>query len=76
MSTSQFAAIYGQSQSNISQLQAYLAHFGITTQVYADHVDVVANGTAGDFDRALSVQQHEYHVPALPSRGGVPGIRA
>ncbi|MGH7692198.1 MAG: S53 family peptidase [Candidatus Dormibacteria bacterium] len=76
LSTSQFAAIYGQSQSKISQLQAYLAHFGITTQVYADHVDVVANGTAGDFDRALSVQQHEYHVPALPSRGGVPGIRA
>ena len=76
LSVSQFAREYGQPQSNISALQSYLAGFGITTQVYADHVDVVANGTAGEFDSALSVQQHDYVVPALPSRSGMQAIPA
>jgi subtilase family serine protease len=76
LSVSQFAATYGQSQASISQLQSYLAHYGITTQVYPDNVDVVANGTAGEFDSALSVQQHEYHVPALPGRDGMQGTPA
>lgn len=76
LSVSQFAATYGQSQASISQLQSYLAHYGITTQVYPDNVDVVANGTAGEFDNALSVQQHEYHVPALPGRDGMQGTPA
>jgi len=76
LSVSQFAQTYGQSQSNISQLQSYLAKFGITTQVYADGVDVVAAGTAGQFDKALSVQQHQYHVPGLPGRKGMRAIPA
>jgi kumamolisin len=76
LSVSQFAQEYGQPQSNISALQSYLAGFGITTQVYADHVDVVASGTAGEFDSALSVQQHNYVVPALPARSGMQAIPA
>ena len=76
LSVSQFAQIYGQSQYNISQLQNYLSPFGITTQVYADDVDVVASGTAGEFDSALTVQQQQYYVPELPGRDGTPPIPA
>ena len=53
LSVGQFAATYGQSQASIAQLTGYLAKFGISTQVYADNVDVVATGTAGQFDQAL-----------------------
>ena len=76
LSVSQFARTYGQSQANIAALQSYLGSYKITTQAYGDDVDVVANGTAGEFDRALSVQQQQYHVPALKSRNGTPAIPA
>ena len=76
LSVSQFASIYGQSKANISALTSYLAHFGITTDVYADNVDVVATGTAGEFDSALSVTQHQYHVPALAGSNGFNPIPA
>ena len=65
----QFTGTYGQSQANISALTSYLAHFGITTAVYPDDVDVVATGTAGDFDKALSVTQRtQDEVPATAGR--------
>ncbi len=57
LSVSQFAGAYGQTQANISALTGYLAQYGISANVYADNVDVVATGTAGEFDRALSVTQ-------------------
>jgi kumamolisin len=76
VSVSQFASMYGQTTANVSALTSYLAHYGITTDVYPDDVDVVATGTAGEFDRALSVSQHQYHVPALPGRDGFGVIRA
>ncbi|HUY24115.1 MAG TPA: S53 family peptidase [Candidatus Saccharimonadales bacterium] len=76
LSVSQFAQFYGQSRWNIEALQQYLAHYGIATTAYADNVDVVATGTAGEFDSALSVQQQQYHVPAIPSRNGMAGIPA
>jgi subtilase family serine protease len=69
LSVSQFAATYGQSRASIAQLTGYLAKFGISTQVYADNVDVVATGTAGQFDQALSVQQKQFHVPAMSRHG-------
>jgi subtilase family serine protease len=72
LSVGQFAATYGQTQANIAQLTGYLAKFGISTQVYADNVDVVANGTAGQFDQALSVQQKQFHVPARSRHGFSP----
>ena len=76
VSVSQFARGYGQPAENISALTGYLAKYGITTQVYPDHVDVVANGTAGEFDSALSVQQKQYHVPQQAAKDGTSAIPA
>ena len=76
LSVSQFASIYGQTQANISALTGYLASFGISTDVYADQVDVVATGTAGQFNQALSVTQNWYQVPQQAGRGGLGPIRA
>jgi kumamolisin len=76
LSVSQFAGIYGQSQANISALTSYLASFGISTDVYADHVDVATTGTAGEYNKALSVTQNWYQVPQQPGRGGLGPIRA
>ena len=76
LSVSQFASTYGQTPANIAALTSYLAHYGIKTDVYADDVDVVATGTAGDFDSALSVTQNQYHVPELAGRDGINAIPA
>jgi kumamolisin len=73
LSVGQFAQQYGANTGTISQLTSYLSHYGIKTQVYADHVDVVANGTAGEFDSALDVQQQNYSAPAIPAHDGVAG---
>ncbi|MGO9671165.1 MAG: protease pro-enzyme activation domain-containing protein [Streptosporangiaceae bacterium] len=73
LSVSRFARDYGQQQSSISALEKYLGQFGITTSAYADGLDVTANGTAGQFDSALSVQQHQYRVAAVPARHGMAG---
>ncbi len=74
LSVSQFAARYGQSTSNIDALTSYLAGFGISTDVYADHVDVVANGTAGEFDKALTITEKEATVPEQKGSGGYGGF--
>jgi kumamolisin len=76
MSVSQFAAWYGQPWYNIDALDGYLAGFGISTDVYADHIDVVATGTAGEFDSALSVSQNQYYVPAQAGQNGLSAIPA
>jgi len=76
VSVGQFAREYGADPALIAGLESYLKRFGITTSAYADHVDVVANGTAGEFDKALAVTQHEYKVPALRGRDGHAGVRA
>ena len=70
LSVSQFASRYGQTRANISALTSYLAGFGIKTNVYAENVDVVATGTAGEFDSALSVAEKLYDVPQLPGSNG------
>ena len=76
LSVSQFASIYGQPQPRISALTGYLASFGISTDVYADRVDVVATGNAGEFNQALSVTQNWYQVPQRPGQGGLGPIPA
>ena len=76
LSVGQFAARYGQPTSNIDALTSYLAGYGITTTVYADNLDVVATGTAGDFDNALTITEQNIHVPALPGVGGHGGLPA
>jgi subtilase family serine protease len=76
VSVGQFAREYGANPALISGLKSYLGKFGITTSAYADNVDVVANGTAGEFDQALAVTQHQYKAPAVRGRGGSAGIPA
>jgi kumamolisin len=76
LSVSQFAQEYGQSQFNIFQLESYLGRFGISTQVYPGNVDVVANGTAGEFNKALSNVQYQYTVPGYPGTHGWPSSPA
>ena len=73
LSTSQFAAQYGQPQSNVQALVAYLAHFGIQSRPLADGLDVETQGTAGQYDNALSVHQSQFHLPAVPAHDGHPG---
>ena len=69
-SVGQFAGKYGQTSGVVGALTSYLTSFGITTTVYPGNVDVSASGTAGEFDAALSVTQHNYHVPAQPGYDG------
>jgi kumamolisin len=73
LSVGQFAHDFGQRRSKIAALRRYLARYRIKTSADADGLDVIARGTAGEFDRALSVRQHEYRVPAIPARYGLPG---
>jgi kumamolisin len=76
LSVSQFAAQYGQPTSNIDALTSYLSGYGITTSVYADDLDVTANGTAGEFDSALTITEENVHVPQQAGHGGYGPIRA
>jgi kumamolisin len=66
----QFAARFGQTPAHMSTLRAYLSGFGIKTSSYRDRLDLRATGTAGEFDRALSVTQKNFRIPAVkPSHG-------
>ncbi|TWE10151.1 S53 family peptidase [Rudaeicoccus suwonensis] len=72
----QFATQYGQSDRTIRELTSYLSSFGIKTTVYADHVDIAATGTAGEFDKALATTQEEFHVPGQRARDGQAAVPA
>jgi kumamolisin len=76
MTVAEFAARYGQSTATITALQGYLTKYGIATSVYPDGLDVTASGTAAEFDRALSVQEQQYNVPAMAAWGGHATIAA
>jgi subtilase family serine protease len=76
LTVSQFAKQYGQTTAHILALEQYLQSFGITTQTYTDDIDVVANGTAGEFDRALDVQQQQVSIPAQAQPAGRQAIPA
>jgi kumamolisin len=76
LTVNQFANIYGQNPGTIAAIESYLASFGIQTQAYADRLDIVANGTAGQFNKALDVLQQQYSVPAFKGHGGLRGARA
>lgn len=69
LSVPQFASRYGQAQT-ATALTGYLAKFGITATTRADQIDVVATGTAGEFDSALATAQEQYRVPALRGADG------
>jgi hypothetical protein len=76
LSVAQFSSLYGQTAANIGALQTYLAGYHIKTSVDTDNVDVVAHGTVGEFNRALSVRQSQFHVPAVAGHDGMRGIPA
>ena len=70
LSTSQFAATYGQTPKVINTIVNYLHLYGIHTSVYADRLDISATGTAAEFDNALSRRAEE-----LPREAGQPDGR-
>jgi subtilase family serine protease len=72
----QFAGTYGQPAAHVSALRRYLARHGISSQPYADGLDVSAAGTAAQFDAALGTAQENYLVPAVKAAGGQRGIAA
>jgi kumamolisin len=72
LSVSQFAAEYGQPSSNVTALENYLASYGISSSHYKNNLDVVANGTAGEFDKALSVSQRQYKTAAVHGSDSMP----
>src|SRR3984957_12221328 len=76
VSVGTFAREYGADPAVISGLESYLGKFGITTSVYAGNVDLVAKGTAGEFDQALAVTQRQFKAPAQRGRDGLAGVRA
>ena len=76
LSVAQFASRYGQSAATITALESYLNGYGISTAAYPDGLDVTASGTAAEFDRALSVRQEQYRVPATAAQGGLAAIPA
>jgi subtilase family serine protease len=70
LSVNQFAAQYGQSAATVQALRSYLAGYGIKTEAYPNNLDVVAHGTAEQFDTALSVTQEQYRTAAVKSPEG------
>jgi subtilase family serine protease len=64
-----FAAQYGQPSYNITALEQYLQGYGISTNAYPNNLDVAATGTAGEFDKALSVSQRQYQTAAVHQNG-------
>jgi kumamolisin len=71
LSVGQFAQRYGQPAYRIQELRSYLAGYGIKTTVYADQLVVTATGTAGEFDKALTVRQNEYKAAAVRAHAGI-----
>ena len=64
LTTSQFASEYGQTPAVISQLRSYLSSYGITSTSDPDNLDVTAQGTAAEFNQALSIGLNNYTIPA------------
>jgi kumamolisin len=76
VSVGQFALGFGQTPADIAALRLYLTQFGIRTKAYRDGLDVTAHGTAGKFDKALTVQQDNFRIPAVRAHDGLPGRAA
>ncbi len=73
LSVASFARSYGQPPGRVSALRSFLAGYGITTTAAADRLDITATGTAAQFDKALSVRQHEYAIKSAKAIGGLAG---
>lgn len=73
LSVRKFASTYGRTGTAISRLTRYLAKYGITSSVHADHLDVTTHGTVAEYNKALGVQQSSYRAAAVPASNGRPG---
>ncbi len=70
LSVSQFAAQYGQPAATVQALRSYLAGYGVKTEALPNNLDVVAHGTAEQFDKALSVTQDQYKTSSVTNSEG------
>jgi kumamolisin len=64
LTTAQFAQQYGQTPQVVNELESYLSSYGITSTAYSDNLDVTAQGTAAEFNKALSIGLNNYNIPA------------
>lgn len=71
----EFAQQYGQTPQYVQQLISYLGSFGIHAQVMTDMLDVTSQGTAAQYQNALSVLFDNYQVPASSTINGSPAAR-
>jgi len=71
LSVSQFAQMYGQPQSVVQAITSYLAQYGIQTSVYPNNLAITANGTAGQFDQAFSVNLQNMSFQGKPFHGTI-----
>jgi kumamolisin len=61
LSLHDFTSVFSPSASDIATITKYLKQFDITvTEVYADRLVIKATGTADAFDRAFSVDMHDF----------------
>jgi kumamolisin len=70
LTVGEFARGYGQPAARIRALEQYLHRFHLKTRAYADRLDVTATGTAGQFNRALSVSQSVFRTAATLASAG------
>ena len=70
LTTQQFAQQYGQSPLVIAALELYFKAFGIKTNALADRLDIQATGTAGQFNKALSISLQNFSIKAPGVHGG------
>jgi subtilase family serine protease len=78
LSVGEFVARFAPRDSDLATIKRYLDRFGIdVTDVYADHLLIKVRGTADAFDKAFSVEVHDFvkrgkryhrprHAPRIP----------
>ncbi len=69
LSVARFAMQFGQPQVVVQGITNYLAKYGIQTTVYPDHLNITANGTAGQFDQAFAVKLQDMMFKGLKFHG-------
>ena len=55
LNTHDFAARFAPREGTIHAITQYLSSYGIQSSVYANHLIITANGTAGQFNQAFSI---------------------
>lgn len=77
MSVKQFASQYGANPRFVTQLETYLAKFGLKDfTLYPDGLDLKAVGTTTEVNKAFGVQEETYQVPGVAAKHGMQSVRA